>query len=272
MNRLALKLAVVAAVAGTAGMAKAADLPVKAPPPTAIVQANWNGLYVGAHVGWGRTTADGTSDFLDPSSAPPGAANPQANKLHKSSVIGGAHIGYNWQPTSQILLGIENDWTWVGTRYSFCRQTDTTSAPCVDNNDGFLTIGSKLEWMTTIRGRLGLVFGNILLYGTGGAAVGSFKTTIEQNCLVLGCGLTSAVRLDQTGTFRDYRVGWVAGGGFEWMMAPHWLFRTEYLHADFGTLTNSFATNGAGGTVQTAVWSRKETIDMVRAGVSYLFN
>src|ERR1041385_2603398 len=91
MSRLALKLAVVAAVAGTAGMAKAADLPVKAPPPTAIVQANWNGLYVGAHVGWGRTTADGTSDFLDPSAAPPGDANPQANKLHKSSVIGGAH-------------------------------------------------------------------------------------------------------------------------------------------------------------------------------------
>src|SRR5262249_33996707 len=157
---------------------------------------------------------------------------------------------------------IEGDWTWLKTRYSFCRQTDTGSLPCTDNGDGFVNVGSKLDWMATARGRVGVVVNDVLVYGTGGVAVGAFKTTLEQSCLVFGCGASSIVTLDQSATFTDQRVGWVAGGGLEYLWAQRWLVRAEYLHADFGTLTNSFATSGSTG-AQTAVWSRKETLDLV---------
>ena len=54
-------------LAGTAllalgSLAPAADLPVKAPTPAAIVAYNWSGAYVGGNAGWswGRATTDQT--------------------------------------------------------------------------------------------------------------------------------------------------------------------------------------------------------------------
>lgn len=32
--------------------------------------------------------------------------------------------------------------------------------------------------------------------------------------------------------------GWTAGGGFEWVFAPNWTARVEYLYYDLGTVTS----------------------------------
>jgi len=74
------------------GSALAADLPnqkappVYMPPPPAF---SWSGLYIGGQVGyqWGTLT---------PNLVTPGgpAALPSSNN---SGVVGGAHIGYNYQ-------------------------------------------------------------------------------------------------------------------------------------------------------------------------------
>jgi opacity protein-like surface antigen len=54
-NRLATVFAAAASL-GVAQAASAADLPVKAPPPAAVVAATWSGIYVGVTAGgtWGR--------------------------------------------------------------------------------------------------------------------------------------------------------------------------------------------------------------------------
>ena len=274
MRRLMLVSAMVlgtfaAGVEFTAAADLPAGMPVKA--PSQVVAVSWTGLYAGVSVGAARDRANGTSDFLDPSSAAPGKANPQSNSFTKTSFAGGAYVGYNWQVFPNIVVGFENDWTWMKSSYSFCRQTDTTSAACSDTGDGFLTIGSKLDWMATSRGRIGVTFNDVLIYGTGGLAVGEFRTSLNMQCLQNGCGANSTTKLNQTATFTDYRLGWVAGGGIEYLLAARWLLRAEYLHADFGNVTNTLATNGNPGT-QTAVWSRKETVDLVRAGVAFKFN
>jgi outer membrane immunogenic protein len=33
-------------------------------------------------------------------------------------------------------------------------------------------------------------------------------------------------------------TGWTVGGGFEWALAPHWSFKTEYLYYDLGSRTS----------------------------------
>jgi outer membrane immunogenic protein len=53
------------------GAAQAADMPVKAPPPPAPVMYNWNGFYIGGHIGgaWvdrnGHDRFDGVYNCID---------------------------------------------------------------------------------------------------------------------------------------------------------------------------------------------------------------
>ena len=66
------------------GIALAADLPVKAPPP--VAGCIWNGFYVGGHVGYGVTRAKGT--FF-------GDSETVAFKQGPRGILGGAQIGQN---------------------------------------------------------------------------------------------------------------------------------------------------------------------------------
>jgi outer membrane immunogenic protein len=266
-----------------AGPAVAADIPVKAPvkapPPPLVPIFTWTGFYVGANVGGVTERASGTSDFLDTASAPPFSANPQLNSFSNTRVIGGAQGGYNWQFSPWGVVGLEADWDFTNTGYTFCRQTDITSAACFDNGNGFETIQSQTKWFITTRARFGfLPTPTLLIYGTGGAAWGDVETNLTQNCLVAGCGATStAISLSSLRT-DDIKSGWAAGAGVEWMFAPHWTLRGEWLHIDLGTINNSLSTFGNSGagsfsttTTQTTVWSRSERFDEFRAAVNFKF-
>jgi opacity protein-like surface antigen len=37
------------------------------------------------------------------------------------------------------------------------------------------------------------------------------------------------------GAYRKNRVGWTAGGGFEWAFASNWTAKAEFLYLDFGS-------------------------------------
>ena len=163
MRKLASAIAVIVSI----GMpALAADMAVKAPPPAAPVApvVNWTGFYVGGNLGGVAEHASGTSDFLDTCSAgcfPFGGfpTNPQSNSFSSTRLLGGVQAGYNWQFNPQWLVGVEGDWDWTNTGYSFCRQTNQLSAPCFNKGFGFENFSSKTDWLATARGRLGFVWG-----------------------------------------------------------------------------------------------------------------
>jgi outer membrane immunogenic protein len=186
--------------------------------------------------------------------------------------------GFNWQFSPIWVAGLEADWDWTNTKYTFCRQTDSNSSPCSDNGDGFETIGSKTEWLATFRGRLGVAWENWLFYATGGAALGRVRTDLTLNCLSNGCGAFSNVPLLATSTNSTTKTGWVAGLGAELMLSRNWSARAEWLHIDLATISNSLPTTG-GNThfilinpiIQTAIWSRNESFDEFRLGLNYLF-
>jgi len=247
----------------------AADLSAPAPvytkAPVAVV-TSWNGFYIGGNIGGISARASGTSDFLDTAAS----NNPQSNSLSSTNFLGGGQVGYNWQFDPRWVVGLEGDWDWTNTGYSFCRQTDITSAACTDNGDGFESIGSKAKWLATARARLGFTVSNFLFYGTGGAAWGRVETNLAQNCLVDGCGLNSSLPLAVSSTIDHTKAGWAAGLGVEAAIGTHWSVRGEWLHIDLGNVTDSLATVGNPGT-QTTLWSRGERFDEFRVGVNYLF-
>ncbi|WP_084805448.1 outer membrane protein [Bradyrhizobium sp. NAS80.1] len=215
-------LAAIAASSLFAGTASAADLPArtytKAPPAVAVAY-DWTGFYIGGNVGGIWQDNSGATNFIE-TRVGRLLTNPQNDSISNGAVFGGVHAGYNWQVT-QWVFGVEADWDWTGVKNSFCRQTDTFSLPCADNRDGFLTYSEKTEWLASVRGRLGFAWDRVMVYATGGAAWGDVKTSINANCLLLGCG-NSFLQLNQTVSFSDTRTGWVAGAGIETMLTPNW--------------------------------------------------
>jgi outer membrane immunogenic protein len=233
---------------GCCGVASAADMPLKAPPPPAPVYYNWSGFYLGVNLGgsWGHQSEE---LFL-------GGAPVAGRSNHMDGVIGGGQLGYNWQfPGSGVfggnawVLGLEADFQGSGQRR--------------DDNFAFTGISGdlndKLEWFGTVRGRAGVAFDHWLPYVTGGWAYG--HRTLDGT---IGTTTTTA-SFSNSNTFTD---GWTVGGGVEWAFWSHWTAKLEYLYIDFGN-------NGSNANMITtpavSITTGHLTDNIVRAGVNYKF-
>jgi outer membrane immunogenic protein len=210
-----------AALIALSGAALAADLPSTrapaAPPPIPVF--SWSGLYAGGQIGYAFGDDADTRVITSVSTSP-------------SGVLGGAHIGYNFEPAlGGIVLGLEGDVN--GSSYT------ATSA-------NYYTIKSPVNG--SIRARAGFAVDRALFYATGGAAFASFNDSYVFS------GDSSSTT----------RVGYTVGGGIEYAVTNEWSVRAEYRYNNFGTFTDTLPI--AGTTV-----SHKETENQVLAGFSYKF-
>jgi len=145
----------------------------------------WQGLYAGVHLGWGWS----------------GDAN---------GGVGGGQIGYNWQ-SRQYVYGVEADVSAADIGVS-----ETIVVP-----GAVLNASASIDWLTTFRGRLGvLVQPNLLVYGTAGLAVVHAEAHGSVNAV--GIGQISAHA-------SDTESGFVYGIGAESMWTERMSVRVEYL-------------------------------------------
>jgi outer membrane immunogenic protein len=255
-------LATVLAALGSAS-ALAADLGprayTKAPMMTAPV-SSWQGFYIGGNVGYGW--GDGKTDFsFLPSPDDFTVANTSLNS-NPQGVIGGAQIGYNWQ-SGVVVAGFETDIQGSGIKGNAAKGAllFPSLAP-VPNS--LLTTNEKLSWFGTARGRLGItVTPAFLLYATGGFAYGQVENSANTQ---FNNGADNFVA-----NVSKTRVGWTAGAGGEWMFAPGWSAKFEYLYMDLGK-SSAVADDAPVPDPPFQVgyrWRTQENI--VRAGVNYHF-
>jgi opacity protein-like surface antigen len=77
--------------------------------------------------------------------------------------------------------------------------------------------------------------------------------------------------------FDSIKSGWIVGGGYEWMLAPRWSLRAEYLHYVFGagrTNTSSFISGpvfGGGGPTTLMIAPSLQNVDVARLALNYHF-
>ena len=186
------------------GAAKAADanLPLKAPPIQAVF--DWSGLYIGAHAGYGY--APSNAALTDPFLAT------TANSSTLSGMIGGVQLGYNRRLSSGFLFGFEADLTFPNylTSNAIVGLLATPASSVVE----------QLDYVGTVRGRVGYASGHWLLYATGGLAYAGER-------------FVNTPAIGDLEKHLHVRVGWAAGAGVEYAFAPHWTARLEYLHNHF---------------------------------------
>ncbi|HTK13576.1 MAG TPA: outer membrane protein [Xanthobacteraceae bacterium] len=224
-----------------ASMASAADLPARmyTKAPAVAPAWSWAGFYAGVNVGYGG----GETNY--PISA--GGLGVAEIDITSSGFIGGGQIGYNWQ-TGNVVYGLEVDFQGSGVESKF-----EETLP----GFGSIAIGTTTDYFGTARARIGTTpWDRSLLYVTGGLAYGHTTT----NFGIIGGGFGSP-------DISNDKIGWTVGAGLEYMIAPKWSFKTEYLYVDLGRddldLT---ALGGFPGTI-----SEESRMHVVRAGVNYHF-
>jgi outer membrane immunogenic protein len=149
------------------------------------------------------------------------------NPTKPSGFVGGVQAGYNWRfgPSSQWVVGLEGDLQATGA--------DDTFAPWKFSN----------PWFGTVRGRAAYLFiNNFLVYATGGLAFGELRA--------------ETFGLSETHT----NAGWTAGVGAEFLFAPQWSAKVEYLYVDLAN--SNFTVTGA---------SNGYRFGVLRAGINYHF-
>jgi outer membrane immunogenic protein len=301
----------ISSVAATAmiGTAFAADLPSRKAPPIAYAPPpvfTWTGLYIGVNAGGTWSGNRNASVATVPTFALSPAVNAfpvptsQAAALATSGIfptrrnigfIGGGQIGYNWQMAS-FLAGVEADIQGVvGSNSSPQNNVNVVDALSGLGFPGNFVVGSasvnnKVNYLGTVRGRLGfLVTPSLLLYGTGGLAYGGVSSTTRifgANTgfnLGLCCGNPTFA---STVTDSRMRVGFALGGGAEWMFAPNWSVKAEYMYYNLGSTTYLSGVNGvvaAGGVLAGTTIYSLSSISRVRfdghiarVGLNYHFN
>jgi high affinity Mn2+ porin len=217
----------------TCSFATAADLPrtlpIKAPVRSAIY--DWTGFYLGGHVGYGS-----------------GSFGPGINPLPEQGVffphsvtglIGGYQIGYNRQLSNRVVLSIEAD-------ASFPSPVDVpalTPAP----------FNTTLDYVGTVRGRIGYAFGTLLPYVTGGAAWGQGHVNFND-----GAGNSILLRAQN-------QLGWTAGAGVEFAVSGNWTAKLEYNYIDFARRTYDLSDAGLPSV------NVDPNIHLVKLGLNYRF-
>jgi outer membrane immunogenic protein len=143
-------------------------------------------------------------------------------------VIGGGQIGYNFQYVHWVFAA-EADFDWTNADGS-----DTRSSSIL----GFLpvsaTASTSLDWLGTVRGRVGYASGDLLVYATGGLAYGKVKESFSYTASFPGFGPFFTA----SGGGSDTQTGWTAGGGAELAIDKWWSLKGEYLFYDLGTRTS----------------------------------
>lgn len=211
----------------------AAAVTLAVTPAQAQVTNPWNGLYVGVNGGYAWQDVGGTYD----SSAT--VTNLTGSDLN-GAVVGG-QIGYNWQ-SAQFLLGVEFD---AMTLADGGENINVASTPAA-------VVGTDMNYLASVRARLGWAINNWLLFGSIGWGFSEFEFT--QN--VPSTGFSSKLRLDDNGL--------AYGGGVEVMMSYGVSLRAEYLRYDLGA-----SSPVSGGTVaDPGDRVSFDNIDVARAALS----
>ena len=262
------------AILAISGAAHAADYqrPVfKAPPPPPAPVMHWTGFYAGLNGGYSFGQARSTAFS--------GTAGEVEISKRVDGWLGGVQAGYNWQTSSNWLLGVEADFQITGERAGLGVSGGSTRTTVLGGDFNLVSTlaaanSYSMPWFGTFRGRLGYVIDpQVLLYATGGLAVADVKYE-TQNYLtgqLFGPGATGTIpegpAVTVAGTAfsaKQTRVGFAVGAGVEYKLTQNWSGKLEYLYVDLGRSTYF---SGIAGT-QTEVRFRDH---IARAGINYAF-
>jgi outer membrane immunogenic protein len=234
-----MKIVLAAVVALASTSAFAADMGARTYNKAPVMQQqvmSWTGFYVGGHIG-------GAFNDNDNGIVVAGFTNTGNN----GSFLGGGQVGADYQFSPNWLVGVEGQISGISN----------------NNNRGFFNAAGggftdRTEWIGSVTGRLGYVWGAGVIYGKGGVA---FR---DNNNLA---AFTAPGAPTAFTTNRD-DTGYTVGGGVEYMFAPAWSAKLEYQYYNFDN--TNVTVPAVAGLVAPGV-NYRDDLHTVKLGVNYHF-
>jgi outer membrane immunogenic protein len=197
---------------------------------------DWSGVYVGAAAGYAWNHSAYTSTFYDIYEGPAGT-------IDQDGMFGAVQAGYNFQSGPWVF----------GPVVDFALADVTGSAVPDPTSQYPSKLTSKMDWFSTIRGRIGYSTGPLLLYGTAGLAI-AHASARDTN---IGYGFNVG---EGSNTF----YGWTAGAGAEAALGGGFSVFAQYLYIDLESDGITFSPAPLVGTVDT-------TINLLEVGLNKRF-
>jgi outer membrane immunogenic protein len=275
--------------------AAAADLPIRSAPPAIPVAPvfTWTGFYAGTLTGYAFSDRQ-TVRTIGNNDGAGGLTNTQLNvaQLRRPPAVNieadgftsfGGGIGYDHQftPGAGLVIGIAADATLMNLERR--RAYASPAQPANGFIPEFSGFRQSLDWMGTVRGRVGYAFDRFLVYGTGGFAYGdvNYRAAFLRN---------TDRAIAYGGTFDGFETGYVYGGGIEYALpvdSPLAKFnllsylnlikseaitiKAEYLRYDLGSRNVLVANVIPGGPTGTYTSRFTTEGNLVRGGFTYRF-
>lgn len=219
---------------------------------------DWGGLHVGI-------TGGGAFDGHDPGfsfenvDAASQAILPHSADLTSNGGLVGGELGYDIE-TGGWVYGIEGDVSWTSFGDSTTRlvpQNTSLGMPPITFATNY-----QMDWISTVRGRIGMALDHFLIYGTGGLALAS--VSMDHTVTVGNPPLGQLV-----GSRVETKAGWTLGGGAEYALCDNITVKAEALYFDLG----SISLNAAAPAFTNASLDVDQKVEgvMVRAGIGYKF-
>lgn len=201
-------------------------------------EPSWTGPYIGVNIGygWDEGEADFSPYLTDPTieglpealqAVVDAGSFPKDLSPGADGILGGGQVGYNWQLSSDWVVGIEADLQASDIDGS---KSERRSPLFFDETE--TSAGKQVDWFGTLRARAGyLVNPQWLLFVTGGLAYGKTSLSFKETDISQGCTAFNICADDDSS---GVKVGWTVGAGAELMLAQDWSLKAEYLYIDLG--------------------------------------
>lgn len=268
------------------------------PLPVPVAGFSWTGGYIGVNVGLGAASPDfgyqvsrpgydtpgyytdgyyvppsdgyNTDGYYTPGTSTSGSSSGGSQSLHSAGVLGGAQAGYNYAfggfgrfggfggfgIGAIPVIGVEADID--GSSIKSSTALDAFAQGFPDGSAAYVGVGSNINYFGTVRGRLGIAFDRLLVYGTGGFAYADTDSYVTSPYY----GVSARKN--------NFHTGIAYGGGVEFALTNNLLLRAEYLHYDFNKKSITQGQDACG--CNSYEIYEKPHLDVVRAGLSYKFD
>jgi outer membrane immunogenic protein len=220
----------------------------------------WEGAYAGINAGYGTNNI---KNYINTTEVTRPGGNIEAlSNSYETSYIGGAvaggQFGYNHVFANHILIGAEADINWADV-YNNANPTNSAAFSIGHTNpqayQGLYEIDTSfapnyrrvgMDWVGTVRARLGYDMGKFLPYVTGGLAYGGLGSDISNAeygvAASYGAFVPPQIPTAEVGPNGTYtkgsssaiNAGWVLGAGAEYMVTDGWSIKGEYLYTSIG--------------------------------------
>lgn len=225
----------------------------------------WSGFYAGVSGGYAWATAEfdiNTDPVIGNVLNPAGRAtfaDLGSGSGDLDGLIGGVQAGYNYQ-SGIWVFGLEADLNGLSEDVSRTAER-AANIPATFRDE------AKIDWLATVRARLGVSSGMALFYVTGGLAIADVSFSRRIFVPGDGCPTTPC----HSARDSDTLTGWTVGAGGEYALTSNWSLKAEYLFVDLsGDLDDTTESRLITGQFLTQS-ADIDDLHIIRAGLNYRF-